>query len=206
MAGNPRPSGNAEQRCDRCGRSLANRGLLAQHQRRCRGGEVDGQQAAPTPPQGPPAPAPGGGTLDEACRALQDGLTLEMACQSVGADPRPYQDAVRRVALRSPDATPDDKEVHRRVKQAEATFMRDVLRRLNDPNGEKDDVAAAKALFDAHKNRLNRQGLQLAYDCAVLLPIVRRHATPEAFRAVLEELAELDPEAAIQALDERLLP
>ena len=44
------------------------------------------------------------------------------------------------------------------------------------------------------------------FSCAILLPIVRRHTTPEGYRAILSEVMEVDPEMSVQALDDSLLP
>ena len=194
-------SSSPQLTCERCGREWKNKGLLNNHLRHCEGNATE-----PAPTSKIVADRITPESLDAVCKAMQEGLTLDMACAACGHEPKPFYAALQRARLRSDDVADFDLEVARRTKQAEAVFVRDLMKRLNEPSEDRNEVAAAKALFDGMKGRLAKQNLALAYDCHVLLPIVRRNTTPEGYRQVLQELAELDAELVVQQLDERLLP
>lgn len=204
-----------------CGRSFANKGIASNHAKGCAGvmqpscittgkGDTppsDKPTAAkvPTPVQETPVQLD---ALEEVCKALRDGLDLDTACAATGADPEPIYASIKRARLKDPKCTDDDREVLKKTKQASAVFLRDLMNRLNTPDEEKNkgDVAAAKALYDSVKQRMNKSGLENAYGFSALLPVIRKNTTPEGYRKILEEFSELDQDLVINRLDESLLP
>jgi hypothetical protein len=196
--------------CVTCGKAFPNRGLLGNHQKRgkCEQGKLP--DLPPPPPEKPVEPKYSGlqvaeRKLEDVCHAIQnEGLDLETACSAVRADVRFYYDALRKQTTQDDTITDEEREAAARVRQAEAVFERELMRKIAEGK-TREEIASAQALLQAYNSRVKRRPLQFEYNSMILLDVVRRRCDTATYKLILGDLCEIDPELSVQALDPKLI-